>query len=363
MAIVSSIQAGRTDRGDRMFMTMLARHCELVFDLDAMALLQEADAEDMTPLQPTTEDERQHTPGIEKDWNESWYFDFVDQEQGVAGWVRMGLVPNRDGNWYHATLTRDGKPTIVISEFLAPQPQDNLHLHTDNVDATHQVMKPLEQFRLTLKGRGHYHNNQAFFDASEEATTLGLDLSFATDGVPYRYRITTRYEIPCKVSGTVTLDDGSIITLHDVPGQRDHSFGVRDWWSMDWVWASFHLDNGQHFHATDLRLPEVPRIGMGYSQRGGSACEIEKLSCAETKDVAGLVTSMTMMVKLHGSDEDILVKVTPKSHTALKLPSPDTRVALFDRAWAEVELQTGERGVGWFEWNHNPTVGGELVTD
>ncbi|KXJ88663.1 phosphotransferase enzyme family protein [Microdochium bolleyi] len=354
MAIVSSIQAGRTDRGDEMFMTMLARHCELVGDLDAMAILPDSDDEDMTPLRPTAEDEQQHEPGPEKDWNESWYFDFVGKEQGVAGWVRLGLVPNREGNWYQATVTREGEPTVMVSDFMAPRP-DKLHVKTAKIEATHELLEPLKKFRLTLRASGHHHAQKPFFDASEAETTLGLDLRFDTAGVPYRYRITTRYEIPCLVSGTITLQD-STISLDRVPGQRDHSFGVRDWWSMDWVWASFHMENGLHYHATDLRLPDVPRIGMGYSQRDATATEIEQLECDEIKDTSGLVTAMTMTIKLLGSDEQTLAKVTPVRHTALKLPSPDTRVALFDRAWAEVETQDGEKGVGWFEWNHNPVV-------
>lgn len=355
MAIISSIQAGRTDRGDEMFMTMLARHCELVYDLGSLGLLGE-DNEDMAPLKPAVEDEKRHTPGVEKDWNESWYFDFVDREQGVAGWVRMGLVPNRDGNWYHATLTQRGKPTTIVSEFHGPEPQDNLDFCSDKVKATHDVVEPLQEFRLTLQARSHLHEQHAFFCEGEAETTLNMNLNFTTDGVPYGYRITTRYEIPCKVSGTITTGDGAVLKLRDVPGQRDHSFGVRDWWSMDWVWASFHLENGQRFHATDLRLPEVPRIGMGYMQRDGTAYEIETLSCDEVKDQAGLVASMTMTIKTIASENEVIAKITPVSHTALKLPSPDMRVALFDRAWAEIELETGEKGVGWFEWNHNPPV-------
>ena len=39
MAIVSSMLVERTERGDRMFMTMLQRHCDHVLDTDALATL------------------------------------------------------------------------------------------------------------------------------------------------------------------------------------------------------------------------------------------------------------------------------------------------------------------------------------
>jgi predicted secreted hydrolase len=81
-------------------------------------------------------------------------------------------------------------------------------------------------------------------------------------GTPYQYRPTTHYEIACAVSGTVTAD-GQQIRVDAVAGQRDHSWGVRDWWSMDWVWGSLHLDDGTHLHALDLRLPGAPHHRSG----------------------------------------------------------------------------------------------------
>ena len=39
MAIVSSMLVVRTERGDRMFLTMLDRHCAHVLDTDALAVL------------------------------------------------------------------------------------------------------------------------------------------------------------------------------------------------------------------------------------------------------------------------------------------------------------------------------------
>ena len=33
-----------------------------------------------------------------------------------------------------------------------------------------------------------------------------MNLTWTTAGTPYQYRITTRYEIPCTVTGTVTVD-------------------------------------------------------------------------------------------------------------------------------------------------------------
>ncbi|KAH8658194.1 aminoglycoside phosphotransferase [Xylariales sp. PMI_506] len=355
MCVISSIMASQTERGDNMFMTMLARHCELVKDLNALELLPEPEPVDMTPLRPTAEDEGQHEKGTEKDWNESWYFDFVDKEQGIAGWIRLGLVPNRKGNWYHAAITREGQATVIVADFEAPLPDKELHLQTENLDATHKVLEPLEAFHLSLKGKGYtFSDPESFPKPGEPSEPVELDLRFDTVGIPYRYRITTRYEIPCKITGSLKIGNGTTITLDGVPGQRDHSFGARDWWGMDWVWSAFHLEGGRHFHATHLRLPNLQPIGIGYAQRAGEGSrEIQELTCDEVLGSGGLVDTMKMRIRTFDGKDEVEVTVTPRGHTPLELVNDDGRVALFDRAWGDVVLSTGEKGVGWFEWNRN----------
>ena len=68
-----------------------------------------------------------------------------------------------------------------------------------------------------------------------------------------------------------------------VPGQRDHSWGVRDWWSMDWVWSALHLHDGTHLHGVDLRIPGAPPMGVGYMQPpDGSLVELQAVTARET---------------------------------------------------------------------------------
>ncbi|KAJ7218402.1 kinase-like domain-containing protein [Mycena pura] len=115
MAIVSSILVRQTNRGDDMFIALLSRHCELVRELDALSVLPAAPGvQDWTPLQPEPHDELPHPVQENKYWSESWYFDFVDEAQGIAGWVRLGLTPNLKRNWYTALVSRPGKPLLLL---------------------------------------------------------------------------------------------------------------------------------------------------------------------------------------------------------------------------------------------------------
>ena len=349
MAIVSSMLVERTERGDAMFMTMLQRHCEHVLDVDALATLAAPTVAE--PLRPSQDDESAHKATDEPLWSESWYADFADTAKGFGGWVRIGLIPNQQTAWLHALLCGPKLPTVAVVDFEVPLPADPWALQTGAVDFTHSVGDPLHTYRIGLHGRGQSFPDPAALLRGEQGAPVdvAIDLVWSTDGTPYKYRLTTRYEIPCTVSGTVTVD-GRRYTVDSVPGQRDHSWGVRDWWGMDWVWSALHLDDGTHVHAVDIRIPGVPAIGIGYVQdRGGTVTELQTITARQTFDADGLPATATLAV----DPGDITATVDVHGHAPLRLVAADGRISEFPRVWATVSTADGRRGVGWLEWNRN----------
>jgi hypothetical protein len=349
MAIVSSMLVERTERGDAMFMTMLQRHCEHVLDVDALETLAAPTVAE--PLRPSREDESAHAATDEPLWSESWYADFADTAQGFGGWVRLGLIANQQTAWLHALLCGPELPTVAVVDFEIPLPADPWALQTCAVDFTHSVGDPLHTYRIGLHGRGQSFPDPAALLRGEQGAPVevAIDLVWSTDGTPYKYRLTTRYEIPCTVSGTVTVD-GRRYTIDSVPGQRDHSWGVRDWWGMDWIWSALHLDDGTHVHAVDIRIPGVPPVGIGYVQdRGGTVTELQTIAARQTFDADGLPATATLAVDPGG----ITATVDVHGHAPLRLVAADGRISEFPRVWATVSTADGRRGVGWLEWNRN----------
>lgn len=349
MAIVSSMLVARTERGDEMFMTMLRRHCEHVLDTDALAALPEPG--DDEPLQPAAADEGSHQPGDEELWNESWYFDFADGAQDVGGWVRLGLYPNRNAAWINALVCGPGMPTIGIVDFDAPLPADYTETTTDTAHLGLEPVEPLRTYRVTVRGRGEAHDDPAALLRGEAGrpVDLTMDLTWTTVGTPYRYRITTRYEIACTVSGTVTAD-GREYRFDAAPGQRDHSWGVRDWWAMDWVWNALHLDDGTHLHGVDLRIPEIGPMSIGYVQPPDAALtETTQMTAAATFADTGLPVTTSLTVQ----PGDLTVDVDIRGFAPVMLTAADGRVSHFPRAWAAVTTGDGRTGIGWVEWNRN----------
>ena len=349
MTIVSSMLVERTDRGDRMFLTMLDRHSSHVLDTGALDILPAPAG--YQALQPDPAEEKAHQPGDEPLWSESWYWDFADEGQGLGGWIRLGLIPHQGHAWINALICGPDIPTVALLDFHAPLPVDPNALSSDGIEMRHGATVPLQQYRVEISGPAQSFEDPAALLRGEPGrpSRLAMDLTWTTAGTPYAYRITSRYEIPCTVSGSVTVDDRTF-DFHAVAGQRDHSNGVRDWWSMDWVWSALHLEDGTHLHGVDLRIPDLPPVSAGYLQRPGEpVVETTAVTARATFADSGLPLTTTLSMQ----PGDLEVTVSVRGHAPVRLDSPEGRVSLFPRAWATVTTADGRRGVGWLEWNRN----------
>ena len=349
MAIVSSMLVERTERGDQMFLTMLDRHSSHVLDTGALDVLPQAG--ESPALQPDPADEAAHAPGEEPLWSESWYWDFADPEQGIGGWIRLGLMPNQNVAWINALICGPEIPTVACVDFRALLPENPNDVRSGTTEMRHAATVPLQEYQVTVSGPAQAYDDPAALLRGEPGrpTDLGMDLTWSTTGTPYAYRIATRYEIPCTVSGSVTAD-GRTYRFTAVPGQRDHSHGVRDWWSMDWVWSALHLEDGTHLHGVDLRIPGMPAVSVGYIQPPDQPV-IETTSVTADATLADdglpLATTLTMQ------PGPLIATIEVRGHAPVRLDAPDGRVSFFPRAWATVQTTDGRHGVGWLEWNRN----------
>ena len=347
MAIVSPMLVERTDRGDEMFMAMIARHCQHVLDTGALDILPAAKTPE--PLQPKAEDEDRHAPTDEALWSESWYFDLADPAQDIGAWIRLGIIPNQDHAWINGLVCGPGKPTVALLDFAAPLPDDHTRARADQAELDQEVIEPLRTYRVSLRGQGQAYDDPSALlrDEMGRPVEVTMDLTWTSVGTPYQYRVSPRYEIPCTVTGTVTAD-GHTYDFVAVPGQRDHSWAARDWWSMDWVWSALHLDDGTHIHGVELLIPGAAPLSVGYLQRDGEPLvELSRVAARSTFADNGLPVSAEI------DYGDLTVSIDARGHAPVLLTSPEGRLSRFPRAWGSVTTTDGRRGVGWIEWNRS----------
>ena len=350
MTIAPAMVVERTERGDDMFMAVLERAAEMAIDLNALELLPEPDAGANAPLRPEPADEGSHEPGPEQLWNESWYFDAVSEDGRLGVYHRIGRLPNTDACLLTTCIVRPGEPAVMLVDGSAPLPPADDEAHavvTEMMKASHRCVQPLQRFQVEVEGRAAAHGDHSAPLRKErgEPVDIVVDLTWETDGEPYQWRLATRYEIPCRVNGTVRCGEETFELSG--PGQRDHSWGARDWWAGDWMWSALHLDDGTHTHA--VSVPTYPDFGVGYVQRDGQLTELANVSSTEQITPNGLIATARITM----SPGDVDVEVEPLAFGAILLEAPDGRISHFPRAMCRVRTTDSRRGLGWVEWNRN----------
>jgi hypothetical protein len=308
-------------------------------------------------------DERHHPPAEGRFWGESWYFDFATRDGSLGGYVRLGLYPNQSACWYWACVVGEGRRLVtVIDHEVAPPKPPSLELRGDGLWADHTIEVPFDHVTLGCEAfaLGLDDPAEAYGPMVGERVPFGLDLEWETDGAAYPYPGgVTRYEVPCRVHGEVLVGDERIEL--DAIGQRDHSWGERDWWTVSWTWTAGWLEDGTRFHGTALRHgDDVVPYHPGYVQPPGGPLEpVDRTAAtAETGDTAGTAGTaggpprMGMPTAGTVTVGDLRLDVEPVAFAPVLLVAPDGRESRFPRALCRFrEPATGRQGVGWTEWN------------
>ena len=201
-------------------------------------------------------------------WNESWFWDWIDQSGTRAGHVRAGWHPNQQRFWLWFFLW-NGEEWAAVEEPRLPMtafPEGTLAYDGWGLTFSWEAAEPLRAGRLRCSGFGRVLSGpRAGF-----VLPISVDLSVRALGAPHspgRHADggydAGRFEQPVRVSGTGSFAGAEL--AFDGYGERDHSWGPRDW-NMQWLFVVLHGD--------DLRLQwaraEVPNVGTfvaGYVHR------------------------------------------------------------------------------------------------
>jgi len=219
----------------------------------------------------------------------------------------------------------------------------------DGLWADHTVEVPFDHVTLGCEAfaLGLDDPAEVYGEPRGDRLPFGLDLEWDTDGAAYAYPAgVSRYEVPCRVHGEVLVGDERIEL--DAVGQRDHSWGRRDWWSVGWTWTSGWLDDGTRFHGTEVRVGDDPLpYHPGYVQPpGGAPVEVDHTASRPVLGTHGLPTADTVEVG------DLRLDVSPVAFAPVLLDDGSGVQSRFPRALCRfADPATGRRGAGWTEWN------------
>lgn len=286
-------------------------------------------------------------------WSESYYLDFFDVERRVAGYVRLAVLPNLGRCWYWACLVGPDRPLVTVIDHDVPVPVGtSREIRTEGLWADYTVETPLDHVTVGVEAFAVALDDpvETYGDLRGERVPFGLDLEWETDGGTYAYPGVTRYEVPSQVHGEVLVGQE---TIHlDGWGQRDHSWGNRDWWAFGWSWTAGRFDDGTRFHGTSVEIGGTPVFGTGYVQPpGGAMVGTDEARYDATLGDHGLPTGCDYRLG------DLDLRIEPVAFSPVRLDAPDGRVSRFPRAWTTFTAADGRTGHGWTEWNQPPPAG------
>jgi hypothetical protein len=299
-------------------------------------------------------DEGRHLPGTDALWGESWYHDFAASDGSYGGYLRLGLYPNQGIAWYWVYLVRQGRPLVLIREHAVPGPtvmEGPIEVASDRVSGTWTPEDPLRKYRITTQGTGIVLADpaDAFQDEQGPEVAVSLDLTWEGVAAPFPYAATTRFEQSARVSGTVTIGDERLEV--SCPGQRDHSWGVRDWWAFPWVWCSGRLDDGTWWHTARSVAPKVEIFQTGYVITPDMTLHpVEDVGVDYELDGEELPVRGALAVG------ELALTWTAEMHAPALLVSPEGKRSRFPRAVCRFETADGRTGRGWIEFNFPEAV-------
>ena len=282
--------------------------------------------EDLPAGAQQTSDEHSHPAGDHRLWSESWYFDFARFDGTCGGYFRLSVQPNDGTAWLWAVVQlpdADG-PRVVFEHDAEVASSDPLML---SAGGSSLVAKCLEPGRWDIEATL----------STEPNLLTEVELRWDDHGPRYFYRKAARYEQPASVAGNITSGSNTVRVVAD--GQRDHSWGVRDWWTVPWVWSSGSLDDSTRCNVTRL-LTRRPTEPDGFILLGREIIAVQKADLAalpgpndrykaviEGRPVVGTLTTMTVIEMTDGP-----------------------RCSVLHRGLVCWEAGQGV-GAGWTEWN------------
>ncbi|HPR41230.1 MAG TPA: hypothetical protein PK718_01630 [Candidatus Methanofastidiosa archaeon] len=199
-----------------------------------------------------------HEPNSEPEWNESFYFSFYDKDNDSYAFMRMGLRPNKkEKNMFCYIST----PHIVAGK------RAYGHIYHNGMETNGLKYEKLEaekRWKMTYEG-----DMKVVSCKTLEYIDVKLDLEFnaLNDMFDYRKCVTgpkemmsrsvasEHYEQFGRVTGKIEMLEKTLEI--DGLGERDHSWGVRDWNAPRmWIWLTGQFSEKLALNVTKLIVDE-----------------------------------------------------------------------------------------------------------
>jgi hypothetical protein len=267
-----------------------------------------------------------HEFGSQEEWNESFYFNFYDRGQDICGFMRIGLKPNKK--------QKDVFCFLMLPDGSVMGMKDSVAMEDNELTASGLKLVKVEDektWRLEFSGELPKMHK----DAEKESVSFALDFTALNNIYDYRESVGGDKEKMAQAVAsehteqfgrtTGKLNIGTRVYDINALGERDHSWGVRDWTAPRmWVWITCQFDEGYAFNLTKLFM-DKGEVDAGFIHIDGKNVPIMR---------ADIVTEYnrdnspnTVYMALHDKEGDVHgVKAVVKHKATMPFASRDGKV-------------------------------------
>ncbi len=283
-----------------------------------------------------SKDDYFHMSDANKEWRESYYFNFVSRDNKTSGFTTIGFLPNQEKAEFVFAFASEDKQILYFEEHKMSAKCQSDNLLTDNT-LTYRLVKPMRTWRIEFLNE-----------------SLDLQIQWNARFPPFDFgkgsetSWSSHFEQSGIAIGEAKLTDGTIIPI-DGLSQRDKSWGPRDWHIEKW----FALHAQFKKYAIGLRADTVK--GLSRVSGGLSSARKHTMACHVNVEIEGSCkkpsSALTTIEFADGKVQTIKSNlVSPRSFVSFSRDFPGGSTELFEGMAIHKCLTTGENGTGLIEF-------------
>ncbi|MHA1752944.1 MAG: DUF7065 domain-containing protein [Candidatus Helarchaeota archaeon] len=280
-------------------------------------------------------DENLHDYPKKKNWRESYYYNFMDEKNNIFGVCTYGIMPNEMEAHYLVSIWINNK-LLFFPE------------HRKISDFT---LNPFQEMKMEFKKP----LKEIVMDYSNQKRKFKLEFIFKGRSPIYKYKgwkfedilEQEHYEQSGEIIGKITVKD--IVYNFSGLGQRDHSWGVRDWVNIDhWSWISAQFSNWI-INCWIVEIQGKKRYD-GFISKNGKIIELRSVQIKNfMKNGDKVPESSEITIETLESDK-IILKSNKKYHLILPQTSKEGYAEIFETISEFKSNLSNEKGYGVVEY-------------
>lgn len=217
----------------------------------------------------TEADELLHKPTDEDKWRESYYFNWVDLENKISGFSTIGILPNEKKREFVFLLFLDDKNEVYYKEPPLLKYEKEISIMLKEKRLSYRLIKPFKHWEIEYNSRKMKFKIN--FKTRFPTYNFGLDSSASWH---------QHFEASGQIQGILKLKDRNPIKINGF-GQRDKSWGYRDWHQFDkWYAGHFQFKDWSCTFRKDYYKDKIDLSGHVSNKQGNfpiSTLEIETI--------------------------------------------------------------------------------------